>query len=93
MWNAFGTFIVYFLYAWIAGHNAGPAHAIRAAELLDFTEIRVVNKSIIFMELRGCGLADDARFTLKARTPQGNEKTFYACSSWLFQGSGTIRAI
>ena len=84
--------IVYLIYGWVAGSHTTPEQAIRAAELYSYSDIRVTDKKIMFMEFRGCGVGDDSLFTLTAKNQKGEEKTFYVCAAWLFKGA-TIRAM
>jgi hypothetical protein len=64
--------------------------AIMALETQGYSDIKIVDKAIFFIALRGGSKEDAAMFTAQAKNPVGKKVTVYVCVGWPFKGS-TIR--
>ena len=64
--------------------------AFNAAETAGFTDVFVTNKTIVFVDLRGCGKDDDVRFSITAKNSADKIVEFYVCAGWLTKAP-TIR--
>ena len=72
------------------GAMTPESKAINAAEDAGYTNVKIVDKAILGIGLRGCGKEDNARFTVRGTNPRGEERTFYVCAGVL--KGGTIRS-
>ncbi len=84
------VFIVLFTLALIRGVFVGENAAIRALETQGYSEVRIVDKDIWFVGMRGCGDEDAAKFDAVAINPAGNEVDVFVCVGWPFKGA-TVR--
>lgn len=73
------------------GNCADEESAIRAAENFGFSEVKVIEKSIWFIGLRGCSGGDAALFELRAKNPAGRVVNVGVCLGWPFKGA-TMRS-
>lgn len=81
--------VVFFAWEFGSGILTSEDTAIKAAEVQGFSDVRVTNKAIVLLRWRGCGSGDSARFSLRAKNPEGKDMDFYVCTGF-FKGS-TIR--
>ncbi len=65
------------------------SRAVSALETQGFSDIKVTDKDIWFVSLKG-GHGDSVRFTASATNPIGKRVTIYVFSGWPFKGA-TIR--
>jgi hypothetical protein len=66
--------------------------AVRAVTNLGFTDVTVEDRSVFFMEWRGCSKSDDAVFIVHGKNQQGNRVKLLVCVGWPFKGA-TIRSM
>lgn len=74
----------------IIGALVSDDKAINAAKDAGYTNIEIVDKTIWFVALRGCGESDEVRFTVRGTNAIGEEREFYVCAG-VFKG-GTVRS-
>jgi len=64
--------------------------AVRALQTQGYSDIKITDKAIFFISLRGGSREDAAMFTAHAKNPVGKEVIVYVCVGWPFKGA-TIR--
>jgi hypothetical protein len=72
------------------GFMVDKNQAIRAATNLGFTDVKIEDRAIFFLEWRGCSKSDDAGFTVTGKNSQGQRVTILVCVGWPFKGA-TVR--
>ena len=73
------------------GYFVNQNRAVNALEKAGYSEVKVVDRALFFIVIRGGGTGDAVRFTCKARNPAGKEVTdIYVFAGWPFKGT-TIR--
>lgn len=60
--------------------------AVRAAETLGMTEVKVTSRKNVLACFRGCGSDDDVAFDLKAKNAQGADVDLKVCCGSWFRG-------
>lgn len=74
----------------IAGYFIDEKVAVDALHKQGFTDVNITDKSWLFVEFRGCGEGDYAKFTATAKNPRNETVEIYVCAGW-FKGA-TIRS-
>jgi hypothetical protein len=82
----FGFTMIYGLFG---GLLVSESKAVNAAKDAGYSNIQVVDRSTVFVALRGCSKSDTVRFTVKGTNANG-EREFYVCASWT--KGGTVRS-
>jgi hypothetical protein len=72
------------------GSMVPEREAIRAAETMGFSNVRVVKRDIYFVSCRGGSEKDNVRFTVEGTNPAGKNVTLYVFAGWPFKAA-TIR--
>lgn len=62
----------------------------RALENLGFTNVHIVDTSVLFIQFRGCSESDQAMFTVEGTDPSGTVRQLEVCAG-VWKG-GTIRS-
>lgn len=75
----------------LTGSLTKQSTAERALTNQGYTHLKLENKDILFVEVKGCGKEDTAKFTFKATNPIGRTVNVEVCEGWPFKGA-TIRA-
>lgn len=70
-------------------HLIPESVAYKTAEGLGYTNVKVVNRQFLFVQLTGCGRDDSVQFTVSGTNPNGDQQQFDVCAG-LFKG-GTPR--
>lgn len=83
--------LVLVVFGLFAGNFVDESVALRALENQGFEQVRILNKDIFFVSLRGCDKSDAAKFDAVAVNPAGKEVQVYVCSGWLLKGA-TVRS-
>lgn len=83
--------LVIFVLPFGCGALVDESSAITTAEDVGWSEVEVVDKAVFWIELRGCGRSDDARFTVEGINPKGELRRAYVCDGVL--KGGTFRSI
>jgi len=65
--------------------------AIKAAEDVGYSNVRVISKDTVFIQLKGCDKSDSVLFNIEGTNPTGQKRTFIVCAGW-FKGA-TVRSI
>ena len=93
-WLTFGFIVVFLvvisLIQGCSGAVVSDSKAVNAAKDAGYTDIKVVDKAVFFVEVRGCGKSDSVRFTVQGTNIRGEQREFYVCASFL--KGGTIRS-
>lgn len=63
---------------------------IKAVKKQGYKDVKILDKSIIFVDWAGCGSDDDAAYEMSAVNPRGEKVKILACAGWPFKGV-TIR--
>lgn len=82
----FGVFIG----SCFAGATIDGSVAVHALEAHGFSEVKIVEKSIFFVSLRGCGRGDAAMFVAEATNPAGKRANVIVCVGWPMKAA-TVR--
>ena len=90
-WLYVVAMLIIFLSFGMRGSCADEEQAIRAAENLGFSEVKVIEKSIWFIGFKGCSASDAALFEVVAKNPVGREVEVGVCVGWPFKGA-TMRS-
>ena len=64
--------------------------AIKAVRDFGFSDVRIEERHIFFVEWRGCGRGDDAAFKVSGVNPKGIRVHMLVCVGWPFKGA-TVR--
>jgi hypothetical protein len=86
---AAAIFVGVILYSLFGGLMVSETKAINAAKDAGYSNIQVVERSTVFVALRGCSKSDTVRFTVRGSNANG-EREFYVCASWT--KGGTVRS-
>jgi hypothetical protein len=81
--------VCFFVFA--RGSLVSEEEAVRALETHGFSEIVVKEHAYFFINFRGGGREDVARFECEATNPAGTRVTVYVFAGWPFKGA-TIRS-
>ncbi len=71
------------------GMMVDQSEAICTMENQGYTDVKVTDKSIFFLTLRGCGSGDAAKFDVTATNPAGKQVNMFVCAGWPFKGATT----
>jgi hypothetical protein len=74
----------------IVAANVSDNKAVNAARDAGYTDIKVEDSTIMFVEFRGCGESDDKRWTVTGTNARGEKRTFFVCGGPL--KGGTVRS-
>jgi hypothetical protein len=72
------------------GVGVHEGEAVRAVEALGFEDVAVLDKSVVFHALDGCGDSDAASFAVRGKNPRGVVTTVTVCCGFPFKGC-TVR--
>lgn len=67
------------------------SEAVNALSNQGFSDIKITDKSVMFMSWRGCSESDAAKFDATAKNALGKQVNVYVCVGWPFKGA-TIRS-
>lgn len=70
-------------------HNIGEGSAVRAAEAMGYSDIKITDRHTVFPNFQGCGSDDLVKFDVTGVDQKGVERTFFVCDG-LFKGA-TVR--
>lgn len=73
----------------IAGAITNDDKALRTARQMGYTDVTIVDKSVYFIQWRGCAEDDSALYTVKGTGPDGEVREIEICAG-VFKG-GTHR--
>jgi hypothetical protein len=74
----------------LAGNLASQSNATNALRTNGFSNIHLLNREVLFVQLRGCGKEDVAQFNYSATNAAGKQVHVSVCEGWPFKGA-TIR--
>lgn len=73
----------------LIAHSVGTGSAVRAAEAMGYSNIKVTGRHTVFPGLQGCGENDMVKFDVSGVGPKGVTRTFFVCDGF-FKGA-TVR--
>jgi len=84
------TLILIISFSLARGACTTKDQAIKAVEILGFTDIEILDKSIFLVGFRGCNKNDAALYKVKATNLNGRKVMVNVCIGWPFK-SATVR--
>jgi hypothetical protein len=88
------TFVAIFAVAILGTMGCGSLASQHEAETAltnqGFSRVHLTARHVFFVELRGCGKEDVAKFDFRAVNPAGRSVRVSVCEGWPFKGA-TIR--
>jgi hypothetical protein len=82
--------IIFAILSIFRGELVDSSEAVRALQTQGYSEIKITDKAVAFVGLRGGDRGDAAMFTAHAKNPIGRDVTVYVCVGWPFKGA-TVR--
>ncbi|TSC89098.1 MAG: hypothetical protein G01um10143_479 [Parcubacteria group bacterium Gr01-1014_3] len=86
------TLIFFVLFIFPTGIFVDESVAVKALDNFGFTNIKILDRDVWFVPLKGGSKEDVVRFTADAINPAGKRVKIYVFSGWLFK-SATVRTI
>lgn len=84
--------LAFFILFFFSGFFPREGEAIRCAETLGFTNIRITDRDNFWTVFRGGGPGDVVRFRVHATNPAGKEVDTFIFVGWPFMGA-TLRTV
>lgn len=71
---------------WFPGYYVSDKSVIEAVEVYGFTDVKIKDKDLFWIDWAGCGKDDDAMFEVSATNVAGKKVNLMACAGWPFKG-------
>lgn len=89
VWASVAIIVVAISFQQIAAHTIAESGAIRAAEGMGYTNVKVIDRHTFFPGLQGCSRSDMVMFDVTGTDPRGKKRSFIVCDG-VFKAS-TVR--
>lgn len=86
----FVIIIVFIFFFFFRGVFVGPATAVRALETQGYSDVKILDKDVFLVQVRGCSNSDAAKFEAAAKNPLSKEVKVNVCIGWPFKAA-TVR--
>lgn len=68
------------------GYYVSDKDVIEAVEAYGFSDVKIEDKDLFWIDWSGCGKDDDALFEVSATNVAGKKVAIKACAGWPFKG-------